>query len=142
MEHFTPWTALAGGALIGLAAVLLLWLDGRVAGISGIAGGLWFSAPTERSWRVWFLGGLILGTAAWGWATGAAPAPRSGYPPSLLVLAGGLVGYGTSLAHGCTSGHGVCGVARGSWRSIVATAVFLFVAICTTFVVRHVLHIA
>ncbi len=142
MTPFTPWPALAGGALIGLAAVLLLWLNGRIAGISGIAGGLWFSAAGERAWRLRFVGGLIVGCVAW-IAYSGQPAPlRSGFPTGLLVLAGLLVGYGTSLAGGCTSGHGVCGLARFSVRSLVATAVFLGVAIATTFVVRHVLQIA
>lgn len=142
MTHFTPWSALAGGALIGLAAVLLLWLNGRIAGISGITGGLWFSAAGERAWRLRFVGGLIVGTLAW-FAYSGQPAPlRNGFPTGLLVLAGLLVGYGTSLAGGCTSGHGVCGLARFSVRSLIATAVFLGVAIVTTFIVRHLLQIA
>jgi len=138
---FTPYAALAGGVLIGTAAVLLLWLNGRIAGISGIAGGLWFSARGERLWRVLFIVGLIAGCGAWVLLSGE-PAPRrSGFPVWALLLAGGLVGYGTSLAGGCTSGHGVCGLARLSWRSLAATATFLAVAIATTFVVRHLLHI-
>jgi uncharacterized membrane protein YedE/YeeE len=142
MTHFTPWSALAGGALIGLAAVLLLWLNGRIAGISGIAGGLWPSTPPERAWRLRFIGGLIVGTLAWiAWSDQPAPL-RSGFPPALLMLAGLLVGYGTSLGGGCTSGHGVCGLARFSTRSLVATTVFLVVAITTTFVMRHLLQIA
>jgi hypothetical protein len=142
MTHFTPWSALAGGALIGLAAVLLLCLNGRVAGVSGIAGGLWFSAPGDRAWRVLFLLGLIIGAGVWVAFAGHAPLPRASFPKGLLVLAGLLVGYGTALSGGCTSGHGVCGVARGSVRSLVATGVFLGVAIVTTFVVRHLLHVA
>ena len=142
MTHFTPWTALAGGTLIGLAAVLLFWLNGRIAGVSGIAGGLWFSSPGDRVWRVLFLVGLMVGAGAWVAYNGHAPVPRPGFPIGLLLLAGLLAGYGTSLSHGCTSGHGVCGVARGSVRSLVATGVFLAVAIVTTFVVRHLLRIA
>jgi hypothetical protein len=142
MTHFTPWSALAGGALIGLAAVLLLWLNGRVAGVSGIAGGLWFSAPGDRAWRGLFLLGLIVGAGAWVALVGHAPLPRSSFPKGLLVLAGLLVGYGTALSGGCTSGHGVCGVSRGSVRSLVATGVFLGVAIVTAFVGRHLLHVA
>jgi uncharacterized membrane protein YedE/YeeE len=140
MTPFTPFAALAGGVLIGLAAVLLMWLDGRIAGVSGIAGGLWFSVAGERAWRLLFVAGLILG--AWGApALGVPhPAPRSGFPPVLLVLAGLLVGYGTSLGSGCTSGHGVCGIARLSRRSFVATSVFLATTFVTTFVVRHVLQ--
>jgi uncharacterized protein len=138
---FTPIAAVAGGALIGLAAFLLMWLDGRIAGVSGIAGGLWFAEAGERAWRVLFLAGLVLG--AWGvTALGVVHTPiRAGFPPALLVLAGLLVGYGTSLGHGCTSGHGVCGIARWSRRSLVATAVFLVTAFAATFVVRHLLHV-
>jgi uncharacterized protein len=139
--HFTPYAALAGGVLIGLAAVLLLWLNGRIAGVSGVAAGLWFSVRGERLWRLLFLVGLVLGGGAWVLLSGE-PAPRrTGFPVAALVIAGLLVGYGTSLAGGCTSGHGVCGLARLSPRSLAATAVFLVVAIVTTFLVRHGLHI-
>jgi uncharacterized membrane protein YedE/YeeE len=142
VTHFTPYAALAGGALIGLAAVLLLWLNGRIAGISGIAAGLWFNnVRGERLWRVLFLVGLMLGGAAWVLLSGEMAPRRTGFPPAALVIAGLLVGYGTSLAGGCTSGHGVCGVARLSPRSLAATVTFLVVAIVITFVVRHGLHI-
>jgi uncharacterized protein len=141
MTNFTPWSALAGGALIGLAAVLLLWLNGRIAGVSGVAAGLWFSVRGERLWRVLFLVGLVLGTAAWLLLSGQAAPRREGFPAAALVVGGLLVGYGTSMAGGCTSGHGVCGLARLSLRSLAATATFLVVALATTFVVRHVLHI-
>jgi uncharacterized membrane protein YedE/YeeE len=142
MTLFTPWSALAGGALIGLAAVLLLWLNGRIAGVSGIAGGLWLSVRDDRTWRLLFVIGLMLGAGGWVAFTGGAPVPRPNFPAWLLIPAGLLVGYGTSLSGGCTSGHGVCGLARFSVRSLVATVVFLVVAIITTFVVRHGLHIA
>ena len=142
MTNITPWTALAGGLLIGLAAIVLLSLNGRIAGVSSIAAGLWFSPRGERAWRLLFIAGLILGTGGWVWATAQAPVPRPHFPSGLLVLAGLLVGDGTSLGGGCTSGHGVCGLARLSVRSLVATAIFLGVAIATTFVVRHFLHIA
>ncbi len=92
MNHCTPVSAAAGGALIGLAAVLLLWLNGRIAGVSGVAGGLWFSAAGERAWRVLFLIGLIAGAGGWVAWTGHAPAPRPGFPAVLLVVAGVLVG--------------------------------------------------
>jgi hypothetical protein len=138
MNGFTPATALVGGGLIGLAALLLFVLNGRIAGVSGIASGLWRGASGERAWRALFLLGLILGAGTWAWVAGR-PSPRVGFPPALLVAAGLLVGWGTSLAGGCTSGHGVCGVARLSPRSLAATAVFLVVALATTFVVRHVL---
>jgi uncharacterized membrane protein YedE/YeeE len=142
MHNFTPWAAAAGGALIGLAALLLLWLTGRVAGVSGVAAGLWFSVAEDRPWRLAFLAGLVLGTVLWLLASGQAAPQRTGFPVPALVLAGLLVGYGTSLAGGCTSGHGVCGLARLSLRSLVATATFLLVALATTFVTRHVLHLA
>jgi uncharacterized membrane protein YedE/YeeE len=141
VTHFTPWTALAGGVLIGASAVLLLWLNGRIAGISGIVGGL-LSGASDRVWRLLFIAGLVLGAGIWFFVHGSATAPRSGFPVSALMIAGLLVGYGTSLAGGCTSGHGVCGIARLSPRSLVATAVFLMTALVTTFVVRHVLNIA
>jgi uncharacterized membrane protein YedE/YeeE len=139
--EFTPWSALGGGLLIGLAAVVLLALDGRIAGVSGIARGLWFSGRGERPWRLLFLLGLVAGAGIWALAGGAVPLPRAHFPPALLVLAGIFVGYGTSLGGGCTSGHGVCGVARLSPRSLVATGIFLATAILTTTIVRHVLHI-
>jgi uncharacterized membrane protein YedE/YeeE len=142
MTEFTPWSALAGGMLIGLAAVLLLWLNGRIAGVSGIAGGLWFARRGERAWRMLFLLGLVAGTALWSWLAPTPPQPRSGFSAALLLLAGLLVGYGTSLAGGCTSGHGVCGLARFSVRSVAATAVFLLSGIATTYVVRHLLQAA
>jgi uncharacterized protein len=142
MSHFAPWPALGGGLLIGIAAFLLLFLNGRIAGVSNIAGGLWFSARGERAWRLLFIAGLLAGAGAWVRYRGAAPAPRPDFPAASLVLSGALVGYGTALARGCTSGHGVCGLARLSPRSLVATLTFLVVAIATTFVVRHVLHVA
>jgi hypothetical protein len=131
-----------GGALIGLACVGLLAWNGRIAGISGIAGGLWFNTRAERVWRGLFLLGLVVGVGTWtlwrGLPSGAsASTAPSGLPPALLVLAGLLVGYGTSLAGGCTSGHGVCGLGRLSLRSAVATGVFVLVAMATTFIVRH-----
>ncbi len=142
MTSFTPISALVGGILIGLSAVLLLLWNGRIAGISGIASGLAFAGAGERAWRLAFLAGLLLGTGAWVAWSGAVPLARPQFPTVLVMAAGLLVGYGTALAGGCTSGHGVCGVARLSDRSLVATAVFLGVAILTTFLVRHVAHIA
>jgi uncharacterized membrane protein YedE/YeeE len=142
MTEFTPWSALAGGMLIGLAALLLMAANGRIAGVSGIAGGLLTALSGDRAWRWLFLIGLVAGCAI-AVALGAGqPLPRPQFPVGLLVLAGLLVGYGTALASGCTSGHGVCGLARWSTRSLAATAIFLSVAVVTTFVVRHLLHIA
>ncbi len=141
MVGFTPGSAAAGGALIGLAAVLLWWLNGRIAGVSGVAGGAMAPrAPVGgRGWRLLFLLGLVLGTAAWFIGSGQVPALRSGMHPGLLIAAGLLVGYGTTMAGGCTSGHGVCGLGRLSLRSLVAVAVFLCVAIATTGITRHAL---
>jgi uncharacterized protein len=134
MTPFTPVAAAMGGALIGLSAVLLLWLTGRLAGISGIAGGL---IQGDRPWRLAFLLGMVGGAAGLAWLGGPVAAPREGVSPWLLVAAGLLTGYGTSLAHGCTSGHGVCGLARLSWRSLVAVVVFLGTAVLTVGVMRH-----
>jgi uncharacterized membrane protein YedE/YeeE len=142
MTEFTPWTALAGGLLIGLAALILMAANGRIAGVSGIAGGLWAAARGDRAWRWLFVFGLIGGCATMVALGVRPPQPRPQFPVSLLVLAGLLVGYGTALASGCTSGHGVCGLARWSTRSLAATAIFLGVAVVTTFVVRHLLQIA
>jgi hypothetical protein len=132
--------ALIGGVLIGTGASLLLVLNGRIAGVSSIAGILPFARGAERAWRLIFLLGLVAGVAvvySLG-ATPAAPAARPGFPPPLLALAGVLVGYGTALGGGCTSGHGVCGLGRLSLRSFVATVTFLLAGIATTWVVRHV----
>jgi hypothetical protein len=142
VAHFTPLSALIGGALIGSAAGLLLWLDGRIAGISGILDGLLPPARGEAAWRGLFLVGLIAGAALVYALHGPVPQARATFPRGLLAGAGVLVGLGTGLARGCTSGHGVCGLARLSPRSIAATLTFLLVAIATTFLVRHVAGIA
>ncbi|MCD9087779.1 YeeE/YedE thiosulfate transporter family protein [Stenotrophomonas sp. SY1] len=131
-------SALAGGVLIGLAATLLLWLTGRIAGISGILGGVIMPSKGEWGWRVAFLVGLIGAGAAWLWWVPGAFVPRQGFPPLLLVVAGLLVGFGTRMSNGCTSGHGVCGLGRLSPRSMVAVMVFMATAIATTYIVRHV----
>lgn len=135
------FSALAGGALIGLASTLLLWLNGRIAGISGIAFGLAVPEPGARGWRIAFLLGLL---GAGGLAFHAMPqAPsREGFPPLWLVAAGLMVGVGTAMSGGCTSGHGVCGLARRSARSLVAVPMFMATAFATVYVVRHVLGAA
>lgn len=130
--------ALAGGVLIGLAATLLLWLNGRIAGISGIVGGVLLPQRGEVAWRLAFLLGLIAAGAAWLWWVPGAYVPRQGFPPVLLVAAGLLVGFGTRMGNGCTSGHGVCGLGRLSPRSLAAVLVFMATAIATTWIVRHV----
>lgn len=138
-QAFTPWSALAGGLLIGLAAALLWLLNGRIAGISGIVGGLMQGAPgAEKSWRLAFVAGLLL--APWLYRAGIGLPPihiQAGTP--MLIGAGLLVGYGTRLGSGCTSGHGVCGLSRFSPRSVAATAVFMAAGFATVFVVRHLL---
>lgn len=130
--------ALAGGVLIGLAATLLLWLNGRIAGISGIVGGVLLPQRGEVAWRLAFLLGLVVAGAAWLWWVPGAHAPRQGFPPALLVAAGLLVGFGTRMGNGCTSGHGVCGLGRLSPRSLAAVLAFMATAIATTYLVRHV----
>jgi uncharacterized membrane protein YedE/YeeE len=136
-DQFTPLAALAGGLLIGIAAALLLHINGRIAGISGILGGLLQRpAAGDLAWRIAFALGLIVAPLAWRLF---APLPAievaSGVP--LLVVAGLLVGFGSRLGSGCTSGHGVCGLSRLSPRSIVATLTFMGLGFATVFVVRH-----
>ncbi|BBO51470.1 YeeE/YedE family protein [Stenotrophomonas maltophilia] len=137
-----PWTAVAGGALIGVAAVLLLATLGRVAGISGIAAGSLRAAEGERGWRWAFLLGLLTaaGLVLW-WQALPEASPRvllrDALPAWQLICAGLLVGFGTRLGSGCTSGHGVCGMARGSKRSLLAVLVFMACAMLTTFLIRH-----
>lgn len=137
IEGFTPLSALVGGALIGLAATALYAMTGRIAGVSGIAGGLVRRDSNDWAWRLLFLGGLVVGAALTGLVAGA-PAPRIDAPWAVLVAGGLLVGYGTQLGSGCTSGHGVCGIARFSSRSMAATAVFMAAAAATVFVARHI----
>jgi len=139
MTDFTPLASLAGGALIGLAASSLLLTNGRIAGISGILGGLVDGDPQARLQRVAFIVGLVLGGVALALATPEVFGTRGdGVSLALLGVAGVLVGYGTRLGGGCTSGHGVCGIARFSRRSIAATMTFMATGAITVFVVRHV----
>jgi uncharacterized membrane protein YedE/YeeE len=119
--------AAAGGALIGTASVILLWLNGRIAGISGIMNGAFSRTWAEADWRIAFVVGLITGGLIFQWVTGTSLMERSDYPIWLTIAAGLLVGYGTRLGSGCTSGHGICGIGRLSMRSIVATAIFVLV---------------
>jgi uncharacterized membrane protein YedE/YeeE len=139
MESFTPVSGLIGGLLIGLAAALLLLLNGRLSGISGIVGGLVVPKDSDAGRRMAFVAGLLVGALAYLLATGDAVLVRMQASLPVLVLAGLLVGFGTRLGSGCTSGHGVCGLARLSKRSIAATGVFFGVAILTVFLTRHVI---
>jgi hypothetical protein len=139
MEDFTPMSGFAGGLLIGLAVAMMLLLNGRVAGISGIVGGLLTLRLRDAAWRAAFVAGLVIGALAYlSTADQTIPVRVLASLPTILV--GGLrVGFGTRLGSGCTSGHGLCGMARLSRRSIAATATFFGVAMLTVFVTRHVL---
>ncbi len=139
-HEFTPWTALAGGALIGLAAAMFVLLNGRIAGISGVIGGLFKPIKGDVAWRALFVGGLV--GSPWVYALFTAlPQPRIDASFAALVSAGLLVGVGTRYGSGCTSGHGVCGLARLSPRSLVATVVFMAAGFATVFIIRHVFGI-
>lgn len=135
-NNFTPWTSLAGGLMIGIATALFLVFNGRIAGISGIVGGLLTPARGDIAWRLAFVGGLVLSPLVF---SSIAPLPQvhieAGYP--VLILARLLVGIGTRYGSGCTSGHGVCGLSRRSPRSMVATVAFMFAGFVTVYVVRH-----
>ena len=137
-SSFTPYASLAGGLLIGLAAAMLILLNGRIAGISGILGGLLRPAKGEFGWRAAFLLGLIVSPVVYAFV-GTVPSPRidAGWGP--LVIAGLLVGLGSRYGSGCTSGHGVCGLSRLSPRSLVATLAFMASGFATVFIIRHVL---
>ena len=135
-SHFTPWASAAGGLLIGVAAAMLVLLNGRVAGVSGILGGLLSPRPGEIGWRFAFIGGLLLAPALMRLAA-TLPAPRIEAGFATLVVAGLAVGVGTSYGSGCTSGHGVCGISRLSPRSLVATAAFMLAGMATVFLWRQ-----
>jgi uncharacterized protein len=139
MENFTPVSGLVGGLLIGLSVALLLVLNGRTGGISGIVGGLLAFGGPDLGWRAAFVAGLVLGALAYALSAGTASLVDVRVSLPVVVVGGLLVGFGTRLGSGCTSGHGLCGLARFSRRSVVATAVFFGVAILTVFLTRHVL---
>jgi uncharacterized protein len=138
MANFTPISAAIGGALIGLSAVLLMLLNGRIAGVTGVFAGLIDPTGTDRAWRATFIAGLIVAPLSAALVGFTLPMPQM--PTSLIVVAAGglLVGFGTRLSNGCTSGHGVCGIARLSPRSITATAIFMAAAIVVVALTRHV----
>ena len=133
---FTPGAAMAGGAVIGLAAAMLVLVNGRIAGISGIVGGLLRPKQGDTAWRIAFVLGMLAAPVAWMLAA-PLPAIRIQANWAELALAGLLVGIGTRLGSGCTSGHGVCGLSRLSPRSLVATVVFMVAGFATVFVLRH-----
>jgi uncharacterized protein len=139
MANFTPISAAIGGALIGLSALLLLLLNGRIAGVTGIFAGVVDPAGTDRAWRATVIAGLIAAPLSAMLIGYAVPVPQM--PANLITIAfaGVLVGFGTRLSNGCTSGHGICGIARLSPRSIVATGAFMIAAIAVVAVTRHVI---
>jgi uncharacterized protein len=139
MANFTPFASLAGGILIGLSAAAILLFDGKIAGISGILAGVLRPVKSDTSWRVCFVGGLLGGGLILRVLLPQAFEFGTVRSIGALVLAGLLVGAGTRLANGCTSGHGVCGVARLSVRSIVATAIFMATGAAVVYVVNHLL---
>jgi uncharacterized protein len=138
MSAFDPISALIGGGLIGLASALLMLLNGRIAGISGILGGALMVSAKDKIWRLCFIGGLVAAPIIIGSFGYPLPGPQMPTSWLLIVTAGVLVGFGARYGGGCTSGHGVCGIARLSARSIVATGVFMLSAIAVVAVVRHV----
>lgn len=135
-QQFAPMPALAGGVLIGIAAAMFILLNGRIAGISGILGGLLRPVRGDVRWRFAFLAGMFLSPLVYG-LVAAIPAPQIDAGMPQLVIAGLLAGIGTSYGRGCTSGHGVCGLARLSPRSLVATLLFMVAGFATVYVVRH-----
>lgn len=135
--NFTPWAALAGGVLLGLASALFVLLNGRILGISGIVGGLLRPRSGDVGWRISFVLGMLAAPALYWLLAGPVPA-RIDAGWGMVVLAGLLVGAGTRYGSGCTSGHGVCGLSRMSPRSLVATLAFMGAGFATVFVIRHV----
>jgi len=139
MANFTPLSAAIGGALIGLAAVMLMLLAGRVAGISGIAAGILGIGTADRDWRIAFVAGLILAPVAAMLSGYSVPVPTMPASWFVVITAGVLVGFGARLGSGCTSGHGICGFSRLSKRSIAATMIFMGTAVVTVALMRHVI---
>ncbi|MDM5181329.1 YeeE/YedE family protein [Massilia sp. DJPM01] len=136
--HFTPFSATVGGALIGLSAALFILFSGRIAGISGILGGLLAWPRGDMAWRLAFLSGLVAAPLVFG-LFAPLPTVQIDAGSATLIVAGLLVGIGTRYGSGCTSGHGVCGLSRRSPRSLAATAAFMFAGFVTVFIIRHIL---
>ncbi|MDP1596068.1 MAG: YeeE/YedE family protein [Methylotenera sp.] len=137
-NNFTPWTALTGGALIGISASLFILLNGRIAGITGIIGGLFRPVAHDAGWRIAFTVGLIAAPIVW-LLFGQLPEITIDAGYGLLVIAGLIVGFSTRYGSGCTSGHGVCGISRLSPRSIIATLAFMGTGFLTVYIMRHLL---
>lgn len=138
MAEFNWFTALIGGILIGISATLLLTFNGRIAGISGIINGA-ITFNKDEIWRWMFILGMLLGGVLYEYGLASQPTPKSTFAPVAMIIGGFLVGFGTRMGSGCTSGHGVCGLGRLSLRSLVAVLTFLTTAMITVFFVRHVL---
>ena len=136
--HFTPWAALAGGVLLGLASALFVLLNGRILGISGIVGGLLRPRAGDMGWRLAFVLGMLVAPGLY-WLVVGPTQPRIDATSEMVVMAGLLVGVGTRYGSGCTSGHGVCGLSRMSPRSLVATLAFMGAGFVTVFLIRHAL---
>lgn len=141
LEPHALWLSLAGGMLIGVAAVLLLALHGRIFGVSGIVNGVLDRKHGDRDWRSALLVGVVLGALLWMLVAPTPAAPRVGFPGWALAFGGLLVGAGTRVGSGCTSGHGICGISRLSARSLVATATFMASGVITLYLTRHVLTV-
>lgn len=137
MAHFTPISALIGGLLIGLGAAVLLLGGGRIAGVSGIVGGLLQRPTSDLVWRACFIAGLVIGAGLYAIVVPDRFVVHFDATAGTVAAAGLVVGYGTRLGHGCTSGHGVCGIGRLSLRSVVATVLFMASAMVTVFIARH-----
>jgi uncharacterized membrane protein YedE/YeeE len=138
VENFTPVPAFAGGLLIGLSAVIMLLFNGRITGISGIMDGIVINSKSgDRVWRICFLLGLVLGGFLFKLIMPDSFFPRDGFSVVLLITGGFIVGIGTRMGSGCTSGHGICGIARFSRRSILATVTFMLTGAITVYLIRH-----
>ena len=142
MENFTPLSATAGGVLIGISVTLLLLFNGRIGGVSGIMNGALFAPKGDRIWRLTFLAGLVLGAFIFHLLAPDFTVLRQGYPLLLLGLGGFLIGLGTRIGGGCTSGHGICGIANLSIRSLIATLTFMATGMITVYTIRHILELA
>ena len=137
MHNFTPIPAIIGGAMIGFAAAIMLIINGKIAGISGIIGSLSKPVKGDRGWRIAFIAGLVAGPLVVQVLTGQLAAITIENDVPSLITGGLLVGFGTRLGSGCTSGHGVCGISRWSTRSIVATLIFMLAGVATVYIIRH-----
>ena len=141
MENFTPFSATAGGALIGVSVTLLLLFNGRIGGISGIMSGVFLAPKNDRLWRLIFIAGLVLGAFIFNLLVPDFNIPRQNYPLLLLGAGGFLIGFGTRMGGGCTSGHGICGIANLSIRSLIATLTFMTAGMITVYIIRHSLEL-